>query len=89
MRPAAVGTSSTGGKHLAYRANPTRPVKTGAGELVLSSTNTYTGATNVTAGTLEVDGSIGTSSLTTVSSGSSLVYAALTGTGSTGTTIFS
>ena len=31
--PAAVGTSSTGGRHLAYRANPKRPVRTTAGEV--------------------------------------------------------
>lgn len=60
--------------------------KTGAGTLILPSgiTNTYTGDTNVSAGILQVDGSIATSPLTTVSSGSSNVFAALTGTGTVG-----
>lgn len=41
--------------------------------LVLSGNNAYTGPTNVTAGTLVVNGSISTSSLTTVSSGATLM----------------
>ncbi|HEY7979082.1 MAG TPA: autotransporter domain-containing protein [Rhizomicrobium sp.] len=57
-----------------------RPLeKIGAGTLVLSATNTYTGATTVTAGTLDVTGSIASSSLTTVKSG-----ATLTGSGTVG-----
>ena len=36
--------------------------KSGAGTLVLSGTNTYTGATAITAGTLEIQGSIAASS---------------------------
>ena len=44
-------------------------VKEGTGTLILSGTNTYTGATMVTAGALEVDGSIITSNLATVNGG--------------------
>lgn len=44
-------------------------IKTGAGMLTLTSTNTYTGATIVDGGALAVDGSIATSSLTTVNAG--------------------
>ena len=43
--------------------------KTGTGTLTLSGTNTYTGATAVNAGQLEVDGSIASSSLTSVNAG--------------------
>jgi autotransporter-associated beta strand protein len=57
-------------------ATPPAPVgivdMNGGGTLVLNATNTYTGATNVNSGTLEVDGSIATSSLTTVASGATL-----------------
>jgi autotransporter-associated beta strand protein len=45
----------------------------GGGTLVLSAANTYTGATNVNSGVLDVSGSIATSSLTTVKSGAMLV----------------
>jgi fibronectin-binding autotransporter adhesin len=50
--------------------------KDGAGRLNLSFANTYTGATNVNEGTLEVSGagSINTSSGITVAAGASLVY---------------
>jgi autotransporter-associated beta strand protein len=44
-------------------------VKVGLGVLTLSGTNTYTGATTVNAGLLEVDGSIASSSLTSVNAG--------------------
>jgi autotransporter-associated beta strand protein/T5SS/PEP-CTERM-associated repeat protein len=53
--------------------------KTGSGTLTLSGANTYTGATNLNAGTLNLTGSIADSSLTTVGSG-----ATLTGTGTLG-----
>jgi autotransporter-associated beta strand protein len=55
--------------------------KVGLGTQVLSGINTYTGATTVNGGTLEVDGSIASSPLTTVNAN-----AALTGTGAVGAT---
>ncbi|HEX9471819.1 MAG TPA: autotransporter domain-containing protein, partial [Bradyrhizobium sp.] len=51
-------------------------VKSGAGTVTLSGINTYTGATTVNGGTLEVDGSIANSSRVTVNAGGTL-----TGTG--------
>ena len=50
--------------------------------MILFGTNTYTGATTVNGGTLQVDGSIANSVLTTVNSG-----AMLSGTGIVGNTI--
>ncbi len=47
-------------------------IKDGAGNLTLSATNTYTGATNISNGTLIVNGSISNSSLTTVASGATI-----------------
>jgi fibronectin-binding autotransporter adhesin len=44
----------------------------GEGTVVLNNANTYTGATNVNAGTLLINGNISTSSLTTVASGATL-----------------
>jgi uncharacterized protein with beta-barrel porin domain len=46
--------------------------KTGAGVLTLANTNIYTGATTIGAGTLNVNGSIASSSLTTVNAGGTL-----------------
>ena len=57
-------------------------VKVGAGMLILTGTNTYTGETTVSGGTLNVEGSIESSSQTTVNTG-----AMLTGTGSVGSTV--
>jgi autotransporter-associated beta strand protein len=53
----------------------------GAGTLVLTAANTYSGPTNVNNGTLRVDGSIASSSLTGVNDGGTLV-----GTGTVGNT---
>ena len=47
-------------------------VTVGGGTLALTATNTYTGTTTVTAGTLEVDGAILSSSGVTVDSGATL-----------------
>jgi len=47
-------------------------VKAGTGTLLLSGTNTYTGATTVNAGTLSVNGSIASSSGVTVNNGGTL-----------------
>ena len=55
--------------------------KVGTGTFVLSGTNSYTGPTTVNGGILEVDGSIASSSLTTVNAN-----AALVGTGTVGNT---
>jgi outer membrane autotransporter protein len=55
--------------------------KQGLGTLTLTQTNNYTGATNVNAGTLKVDGSIASSGLTTVANN-----ATLTGAGTVGAT---
>ena len=40
--------------------------KVGGGTLVLTAANTYTGGTTISGGTLQLDGSIATSSQTTV-----------------------
>jgi outer membrane autotransporter protein len=57
-------------------------VKTGSGTLTLSGANTYTGTTTVEGGALLVNGSIGSSSLTTVNAGGTLG-----GTGTVGATM--
>ncbi|MGB7079907.1 MAG: autotransporter domain-containing protein [Xanthobacteraceae bacterium] len=66
------GTTQTLSGVIADGATPGTLNENGAGTLVLSATNTYTGPTNVAAGTLTVNGSIALSSLTTVSSGATL-----------------
>ena len=50
----------------------TTGVEVDGGTLTLWSTNSYTGATNVNAGTLLVNGSIASSSLTTIAAGATL-----------------
>lgn len=59
-------------------------IKTGLGELRMSGNHTYTGATLVSQGTLNVAGSIASSSLTTVTTGGTLI-----GTGTVGATLLS
>ena len=56
--------------------------KVGTGTIILSGINTYTGTTGVFAGVLDVQGSIASSSLTTVNAN-----AALTGVGTVGHTV--
>ncbi|MBR0872064.1 autotransporter domain-containing protein [Bradyrhizobium tropiciagri] len=68
------GNGSTGSLQLANTGSA-------VGTTVLSAANTYTGATTVNGGILRVDGSIASSSLTTVNSGG-----LLTGTGTVGNT---
>ncbi|MCA6098230.1 autotransporter domain-containing protein [Bradyrhizobium australafricanum] len=63
------------------RTGPANFEKTGSGTLTLSGTNTYTGTTVVNGGILQVDGSIASSSLTTVNAGG-----ALSGIGTVGNT---
>jgi len=58
---------------------PNDLTKIGTGTLIIAADNTYTGPTNVNAGTLDVTGAIASSSLTTVASG-----ATLAGTGTVG-----
>ncbi len=47
-------------------------VKSGTGKWVLTNTSSYTGTTNVNAGTLVINGNISTSTLTTVASGATI-----------------
>ena len=61
------GTNPTAGTNAADQGGSVGVTKNGAGSLTLSAINTYTGATAVSAGTLEVDGSTATSSGTAVS----------------------
>ena len=62
-------------------AGPGSLEKVGTGTMILSGANTYTGTTKVNGGILEVDGSIASSSFTTVNAN-----AALTGIGTVGNT---
>jgi uncharacterized protein with beta-barrel porin domain len=77
---AAAGATSSASYNNAISGTGVVIVKSDSGNVViLSGANTYTGATNVNSGTLEVDGSVATSILTTVNGG-----ATLTGTGTVG-----
>jgi autotransporter-associated beta strand protein len=76
---ALVYSQNFNGTHAGAISGSGTLAKTGSGTLVLTGMNTYTGATTVSGGTLEVDGSIAASQLTTVNSGT-----ALTGTGTVG-----
>jgi autotransporter-associated beta strand protein len=60
-------------------AGPGNLEKVGSGTLTVSGTNIYTGTTAVTAGMLQVDGSIASSSLTTVNAGGALSGAGIIG----------
>lgn len=54
-------------------------IKAGVGTMVISSTSTYTGATNILAGTLVISGSLSGSSAVTVGDSSNLGTAAILG----------
>lgn len=76
-----VGESFTLGSAITNSGGNTNSViKTGLGTTTLSATNTYTGATEITAGTLKIStsGSMANSTSVTVSAGASLVYSSST-----------
>jgi len=75
------GTTQTLAGAISNGSAPGTLDMSGAGTLVLSATNTYSGATNVNSGILQVNGSIATSSLTSVNNGGTLL-----GTGTVGNT---
>jgi fibronectin-binding autotransporter adhesin len=74
----ALGVNSEFAGHIEDSLNAAAVVKVGAGKLTLSGNSTYTGATTVQEGTLQVDGSLGN---TAVDVGSASV-ATLSGNGS-------
>jgi outer membrane autotransporter protein len=76
-----VNTTQTLAGVIADGSAPGTLAMNGAGTLVLSAINTYTGPTTVNSGTLQVNGSIAASSLTSVNNGATLL-----GTGTVGNT---
>ncbi len=73
LTPAAGSSWSYGGSIVDGSVGGGSLVQSGPGNFVLTGTNTYTGATTVNGGVLEVDGSITSSSGVTVNSGGTLV----------------
>jgi autotransporter-associated beta strand protein/YVTN family beta-propeller protein len=67
------GTTQTISGVISDGSSPGTLEAAGPGTLLLSATETYTGATNVNSGALEVDGSIASSSRTTVNFGGMLI----------------
>jgi autotransporter-associated beta strand protein len=65
-------TSTTFSGTMSNTSGPLSLIKVGAGTQVFSGNNSYTGATTVNGGTLSVNGSIASSSLTTVNTGGTL-----------------
>ncbi len=73
MPPAAPSTARNGPLTFNGVLSDVGPLNfTGTGSISSSAINTYTGATNVNGGTLVVNGSIASSSLTTVNTGGTL-----------------
>jgi len=72
IAPRSSDTATFNGAITETAGSPLSLIKAGDGTQILSGTNTYTGVTNVNAGTLSVNGSIASSSLTTVNAGATL-----------------
>ena len=65
----SVGNNSSNTVYSGVLSGTGSLAKLGAGTFALANANTYTGVTTVNAGTLEVDGSIGTNTVTVASGG--------------------